>query len=96
MGGIKPSCGSWTQARANHESYFHEVWISGFVSGANFARYLDDKIDVLKGVDDAALFAWLDNYCRPKPLDSFSIAATSLVNELRARKGLPSGQIGHE
>ena len=80
MGGIKPSCGSWTQARANHQSADMEFWAMGFVSGANVARAKEDAIDIPKDVGDAeGLLSWIDNYCRSKPLELFPIAAAYLV-----------------
>ena len=86
VGFLNTSCGSWTQARANHQSTYMEYWAMGFVSGANVARYGDDKFDILKGVaDPEALFSWIDNYCYAKPRELFPVAATHLVIELRAR-----------
>ena len=80
------SCGSWTQARANHQSAYMEYWAMGFVSGTNVARYGDDKLDILKGVaDPEALFSWIDNYCYSKPRELFPVAATYLIIEMRGR-----------
>jgi hypothetical protein len=80
------SCGTWTDARAHHQSTEMEFWALGFVTGANVARYADDKFDILKGVADVgALFSWIDSYCRSKPLELFPVAATYLVIELRGR-----------
>jgi hypothetical protein len=79
------SCLNWTQARANHQSAFMEYFALGFVSGANVARYWDDKIDIMKGTYEAALFGWIDNYCRSNPLESFPHAAAHLVIDLKAR-----------
>ena len=86
VGFQQTSCGSWTQARANHQSAGMEFWAMGFVSGANVARYGDDKFDILKGVADVeTLFSWIDNYCYAKPRELFPVAATYLVIELRGR-----------
>jgi len=86
VGFQQTSCGSWTQARANHQSAGMEFWAMGFVSGANVARAKEDAIDILKDVGDAeGLLSWIDNYCRSKPLELFPIAAAYLVIELRER-----------
>ena len=86
VGFQQTSCGSWTQARANHQSAGIEFWAMGFVSGANVARAKEDAIDILKDVGDAeGLLSWIDNYCRSKPLELFPIAAAYLVIELRER-----------
>ena len=86
VGFLNTSCGSWTQARANHQSAYMEYWAMGFVSGTNVARYGDDKLDILKGVaDPEALFSWIDNYCYSKPRELFPVAATYLIIEMRGR-----------
>jgi hypothetical protein len=36
-----------------------EYFALGFVSGANVARYWDDKIDIMKGTYEGGTF-WLD------------------------------------
>jgi len=80
------SCGTWTQARANHQSAEMEFWAMGFVSGANVVRARENAVDILKDVGDAeALLSWIDNYCRSKPLELLPVAATYLVIELRGR-----------
>lgn len=38
IGFANTSCGSWTQARANHRSTHMEFWVIGFMSGVNYAR----------------------------------------------------------
>jgi hypothetical protein len=87
VGFQQTSCGTWTQARAKHQSAEMEFWALGFVSGSNVARAKEDAIDILKDVDAEGLLSWIDNYCRSKPLELFPIAAAYLVIELRARAG---------
>ena len=84
-GFLDTSCGSWTQARGNHQSAYMEYWVMGFVSGANVVRASEDKTDILKGTDPAALWSWIDNYCYAKPLERFPVAVGYLVIELRER-----------
>ena len=80
------SCGSWTQARANHQSAEMEFWAMGFVSGASFGRQLEVGTGILDSATDAqAIYSWIDNYCRSEPLELFPVAAANLVIELRAR-----------
>jgi hypothetical protein len=61
-----------------------EFWAMGFVSGASFVRQLETGIP--ESVTDAqAIYSWIDNYCRSKPLELFPSAAANLAIELRAR-----------
>ncbi len=41
--------------------------------------------DALIGTDFAGLMAWIDNYCRAKPLEAVIVAANALLKELRSR-----------
>ena len=86
VGFQQTSCGSWTQARANHQSAGMEFWAMGFVSGASFGRQLEVGTGILDSATDAqAIYSWIDNYCRSKPLELLPVAATYLVIELRGR-----------
>jgi hypothetical protein len=78
------SCGTWTQARANHQSVDMEYWLRGFVSRVNMIMS-EWAPDFLKASDSDALFGWIDNYCHSKPLDLIPTAAMNLIIELRAR-----------
>jgi len=81
IGFANTSCGSWTQARANHRSTHMEFWVIGFMSGVNYARS-DEGFDMLKGKDAEALWSWIDNYCRSQPLEILPIAVAYLAIEL--------------
>ena len=83
MGMVDTSCGSWTQARAIHQSQLMELWVIGFMSGVNYARS-DERSDMLKGTDVEALWSWIDNYCRSHPLETLPTAAIHLALELNA------------
>lgn len=66
------------------ESWSTQAWVLGYLSAVNTG-----DPDFLKQVDPSAIFAWIDNYCRSKPLDQVVDAANGLVSELarRAVKG---------
>jgi len=44
--------------------------------------YLSESGSVGNGVDPNRIFAWIDNYCAPHPLDSIATASIALVSEL--------------
>jgi hypothetical protein len=53
----------------------------GFLTGANV--YGDfGSMDILKGMDENAAYAWIDNYCKANPLENLSVAASALVREI--------------
>ena len=79
------SCGSWTQARANHQSASMEAWALGFLSGVNYGRSDVEGKDILQGTDADSLYSWLDNYCRSRPLETFTVAVARLTIVLKAR-----------
>jgi hypothetical protein len=61
------SCGSWTAARSRSAAGLEVQWVLGYLSGVAYALQTD-RVDPLGGIDDEAIFAWIDNYCRAKPL----------------------------
>jgi hypothetical protein len=85
IGFYNTSCGTWTQARANQQSPYMEYWAIGFVSGAHFMRHIEGATGILDGGDAQAIYIWIDNYCRSKPLDAFPQALFVLVTELKKR-----------
>jgi hypothetical protein len=65
-------------------------WIAGFVSAGNGEwriMMLNKGIesDLLKGVDHAALEAWLANYCKTNPSNNLSSASIALQKTLLDR-----------
>ena len=54
----------------------------GFLSGM---AAMQTSSDFLKGVEPAAVFGWLDNYCRDHALNEVSDALQALA----AERGLP-------
>jgi hypothetical protein len=80
------SCGSWTAARGGGMAALEVQWVLGYVSGVGFAgQILSNEhsayavIDPLDGTDAQAVLAWIDNYCRAKPLDQIEQAAGAFV-----------------
>jgi hypothetical protein len=64
--------------------YQLEAWIDGYLSGVNTGGgFVADILASRPG--DAALYAYVDNYCRPNPLDSIGEAAVALAKDLLAR-----------
>ena len=50
------------------------------------ATTLADGSDLLAAKpDDVALYSWIDNYCRDKPLNALGEAVFALKNDLAAR-----------
>jgi hypothetical protein len=81
-GPIQNSCGTWTQMRNTQQAQAYEYWVLGFLSGANFH---EGNTDFLQGLDINAAKAWMDNYCRAKPLDTLTVAMVALMQELMDR-----------
>ena len=83
------SCAQWVRFRAigdKPSSYQAQAWIDGFLSGYNVAD--DENINFLEPSQSTiASYAWIDNYCGPKPLDRLMQAAIALKNELLVRAG---------
>lgn len=78
------SCGAWTQARQSNpqRAGLSAQWIAGFLSGINKES---DAVDFLEGSDFDGITAWIDNYCKSKPLETIGTAAGQLMLELRQR-----------
>ena len=99
MGAGMISCGEWVRLRSfegREGQHFKELaslyqvqaWVDGFVSGTNSTS---DPADT-KGPDllasrpsSVAMYAWIDNYCRSKPLDPVASGVLSLTRDLRLR-----------
>jgi hypothetical protein len=73
------SCGSWTQARVNHQSAAMEYWTLGFLSGINYGRSDVEGKDILRGRDIDSLYKWVDSYCNSKPNETFTAAVAQLA-----------------
>jgi hypothetical protein len=88
LGAGTASCGEWLQFRENVMEkatlYQLEAWIDGFLSGTSRANA--GRPDFLASKPSTvAMYAWVDNYCRSKPLDHITVAVEALIRELRSR-----------
>ena len=94
MGVGASSCGEWLQFRSAQINNGNiqqisaalqaEAWIDGFLSGFNIGK--PPGPDLLQSQPNGfALNAWVDNYCRSKPLDPIASAAIALVKDLQQR-----------
>jgi len=84
LGDGASSCRAWADARARHpqRARLLEEWVLGFVSGANI---YDDSPEMLKQMDERAIFAWIDDYCRVHAVGLVDDAAFELMQELLRR-----------
>lgn len=73
------SCGNWTLAKSGEKEEL-EVWVRGFVSGADYAGTKQ-----LKATDSAGLVASMNKKCSEAPLSNIVQAAMSLVSDLGGR-----------
>jgi len=74
------NCIYWLTQRRARQPIPLESWVLGYVSGLALGI---DQPNLLRGRDGAALFAWIDNYCRQDPLKGVPDAATALFIALR-------------
>ena len=85
-GAAMVSCGQWQQTRTNGDKgteFQLQAWIDGYLSGYNVATTGADFLASKPA--SVALYIWIDNYCRDKPLDVLVQAAGALKNELLSR-----------
>jgi hypothetical protein len=77
------SCGDWLRDRQRDSwgSVVKKAWLSGYVTAYNNAY----AGALIAGTDSEGMFAWVDNYCRSRPLDSIFQASNSLMLELVRR-----------
>lgn len=66
------------ERRADKSWYDMGQWMLGFVSAVGYYDVHD-----LKEIDSLAFAAWMDNYCRQHPLQSFGDGVKDLVLELK-------------
>ena len=73
------SCGTWTADRGDPKTlktYVDTSWVLGFIAGA--AVFGADR-DPGKGLDNQAIYAWIDNFCREHPSSKIADAAAAFV-----------------
>jgi hypothetical protein len=68
------SCRDWLNERADgRQGHALQFWVLGFVSSPN-AEPRDPP-----GLDAAAVWYWVDNYCRARPMDGLGQAAVAFM-----------------
>jgi hypothetical protein len=80
------SCAVWTKDRVDRASDRHFIngaWVQGYLTAVNL--FSDGPSHIAKGIDDDGVMAWIDNYCAQHPVDSLTVAAKALVEELNKR-----------
>lgn len=70
---------TWTKLRP-HNATTAEAWLLGYLSG--LAQEANN--DFPKSMDDAALFRWMDAYCRQNPTQTIALGGYILKDKLRA------------
>lgn len=78
------SCREWQDNRANVVGLQQRSWIAGYLSGHNVASWGGDFLEPKPDVD--AMWTWIDNYCKNKPLAHLMDAVNALKDELEARE----------
>jgi hypothetical protein len=73
------SCETWLKARPSNAS-LHESWLLGFMSGVS----QETDIDFPKGMDNVALFEWMDDHCRKNPRQTIALGGYMLMGKLRS------------
>jgi len=92
------SCGSWTQGRglinangnyplnrAGADQLAREAWGLGYIASRTQGFWTTTGLNMARGMDVHALFAWIDNYCAANPLSEIVVAANALADELENR-----------
>ena len=73
------SCGKWLATEHDSDEMFiNHNWVLGWISAADHYAVHGG----LRETDADAIVAWMDNYCRERPLKSVDDAAAALVREL--------------
>jgi hypothetical protein len=63
----------------------HGSWLLGYLSALNLWGVIGERKDALKNTDAAAVYLWMDNYCRANPLQILATAAGILARITSAR-----------
>lgn len=76
--GAKATCGKWLADRQSGNAFSVSNWALGYLSGA---ATFSQNLNPLEGLDSDAVLYWIDNYCRSRPLDKFTVALAAFVNK---------------
>jgi hypothetical protein len=79
------SCGSWVALRRDNGPKIWQVeeWAMGFLSGM---AVVQSGSNYLEGLDENAIYGWLDNYCSAHPLATLADALKELASERGMRR----------
>jgi hypothetical protein len=81
----KESCGSYLQARQSPSEEWYVSWLGGFLTGMEANWIHRGREAALESFDMAGGVAWIDKYCREKPLNSVLDAGLALFVYLAKR-----------
>jgi hypothetical protein len=59
-------------------------WVIGYISAFNV--YRSPTGNLTAGTDTNGIYAWIDNYCAARPLDTIVKATDALIDELSQRQ----------
>lgn len=76
---IHPATGG---KQAGQNIGLYQSWISGFVSGVNYAR--NDVYDISGATSPTESYEWVKNYCLQNPIDPFPVALHKLIQHWQA------------
>ncbi len=77
------SCGAWASSSSDEfQRAQYLTWFRGFVSGSNFSDP-QNQISAQQMPSRETIALFVDKYCRENPLNPFTAAAISLVEQLR-------------
>jgi hypothetical protein len=78
------SCIDWREHPIpNEEAALRKWFVAAVDQQAQSGGY---RLDVVEGTTPDDMIKAADDYCRVHPLDGLAVAATTLINELAARK----------
>lgn len=82
------ACGQWSAAHQGYSAVTsgQDAWLMGYVS-AYSDWGTDRSSDLFDKTDNAALVAWVSNYCAVHPRDQIATAARALIASLTRRAG---------
>ncbi|PVZ16338.1 hypothetical protein SAMN05660463_02230 [Pseudomonas sp. URIL14HWK12:I9] len=79
------SCGKFIESQDKHEQLtrnFVVTWTQGFLSGANGFLHGYANAPLKEAPDSESISAYLEKYCRDKPLKSIYEGASALYLDL--------------
>ncbi|MFC7460601.1 hypothetical protein [Hydrogenophaga defluvii] len=74
------SCGQWIESRTERGSkkVGSEAWLMGYLSGM---AMVSGK-DAIQRTDSSSIYAWMDSYCKSKPLSDTAEGGVHLFFDL--------------